>query len=226
MKFAMGSLLVNAVAVAGTAFDGISLGAGVGFINTVAQTSSTTTLPAPNDLKMQNTGTEGKNHIISQLHSTYSYHLDSHYNLALNVFYDFSDTTISSITDKRPVTYDEARYRFKNHWGVAIEPGVYLGEKTLLYLKFAYLRAKLEQSQKESIGTSTKQISNSVYRDGFGYGLGMKYLCRNNIYVGIEAQHNQYSRFTHKVDSKIIGTGNASITPRQIYGLLSVGYHF
>jgi len=61
--------------------------------------------------------------------------------------------------------------------------------------------------------------------NGFGYGVGVKHLLYKHVYVGLEVQKVDYSSATYKKayeNREDVYT----VKPKQLQGLISVGYKF
>lgn len=83
----------------------------------------------------------------------------------------------------------------KNTFGISVEPGWYLEDRTLGYLKLAWLNTRVHQSGSysttctQNVGTCTVvggdvSETGSKSTNGFGYGLGAKHLITANTYIG------------------------------------------
>ena len=109
----------------------------------------------------------------------------------------------------------------KKSWGFAVEPGVYLADKTLAYGTLVYHRAGLDFGfSNKGLGIEGKaEASRNI--SGFGIGLGIRHLVNKNIYVGFESQLVNY--FSVDLDKKVLP---ATIEAKQVQTLVSVGYKF
>ncbi|RFO94807.1 hypothetical protein DIC66_21585 [Rhodoferax lacus] len=99
----------------------------------------------------------------------------------------------------------------KNAYSVYLEPGFKVSDKTLAYGKVGYENANM---QGEVAGRSgDKSI------DGIGYGLGLRTMLDNNLYLQAEVKQIYYSSATfpgQSTDFKVHATE----------GLFGVGYQF
>ena len=117
--------------------------------------------------------------------------------------------------------------KLENSWGINVEPGYYITEKTLGYLKFSWFNSSVNANsnvsasytingQSGSIGGGTT-TNNTV--NGAGFGLGAKQMFTDNVYGYVEYQYVQYGSTTDN-------NAGASYKPNQNYGMVGVGYKF
>ena len=95
----------------------------------------------------------------------------------------------------------------KNLWTAFIEPGVVVGQNTLLYGKAGYAGMK----------TSIDGVSNGYSSSGYVYGLGIRTMVVDSLYVEVEA-------LQYKFDSKEIE--GVSIETKATSANVGVGYIF
>lgn len=169
------------------AFDGAYVGLSAGFLNNSAKVSASGS--------STNYGTTGK--FGGQILAGYSYGFDKTFNVATNVFYGLGSNNID--------TTNKSSVNLKKVWGLSVEPGIYLADKTLAYVKLGVARANL------------KSGSSSANTNGFLYGVGLKHMVTSNVYVGAEFQ---------KVDFRSRSFAGMSINPDQTYSGVTVGYKF
>lgn len=139
----------------------------------------------------------GKTKLVGQISGGYSYAINSIFNIAANTFFQFGG--------QNSVTVDGNATKMKNIWGLAVEPGAYIGDKTLAYAKVGYARATLARDY------------GSNKSNGFLYGVGVKHLITPNVYAGLEVQQIRFRSET---------LGGVTARPAQFSGLVTIGYKF
>jgi opacity protein-like surface antigen len=132
----------------------------------------------------------------SQIFAGYSHSFGNTLNLAANVFYGLGSNKIS---DANSMTVKKVR-------GLSVEPGVYLGDKTLAYAKLGVAKAQLKAFK-----------SDSANINGFLYGFGLKHMVTSNVFVGAEFQ---------KIDFRKRSFDTTTVDPVQTYSGVTVGYKF
>ena len=205
---------LSTAALAG-AFDGPHVGFGAGMNNM----NATTTLKDADDSTL---GADlGKSRFASQVQGGYNFSLNKSFNLGLNGFYNLNDTSASASVRLKEVATINATAVLKKSWGFAVEPGIYLGDKTLAYGTLAYHRADLNFDLSVEAQGRKLEAGKSRNVSGFGYGAGIKHLVNKNVYVGVESQVVNYS--SADLDGELL---SATIEPKQVQTLVSVGYKF
>lgn len=226
------ALVTNASA--GNVFDGVNFQIGMGMSGTqmaATGTQDTTLTPNPN-LNGDSNG-NSPNGLTSL---GYSYSVDS-FNMAANAFYvignqaagspSYSGTSNGGVSETLSATY-----KLKNTWGLSVEPGFYFDEKTLGFLKLAYVQTNMQANmycdasdqacENRSIGPFTGTLR------GFGYGLGVKHMFDHNLYGAIDVlgvSYNSMNR-TYSWLSTIDTNNDANFKPSQWMGFVSIGYKF
>lgn len=187
------TLLLSTVSYAGS-FDGpyVSIGAGIqqssnsNFSGTVSNDTSDT-------------------HPAGQILAGYSFEtVTPNFNLAVNAFFNLSNDKAGSSSAIAATT--------KNNIGISIEPGYYLNDKTLAYVKLGYTSI---DSKFDDGNLKTKDTLH-----GYLFGAGAKYLISKRIYVGAEISRYDYGRNTSKL------TLPTSYKTDQNVGLITFGYQF
>lgn len=196
---AIGALLIINLAQA-AAFDGpfVQLGVGMG---TKQQRME------PGAMKID----LGNESAVGQLLAGYSHRFDnSNFNLAGDIYYNIGNSHSGMLQD------GVLNSKLKNTYGLAIEPGYYLTEETLGYLKLGVQRGKTELYDTQNFWNGSSSAN------GFVYGAGIKQLVASNIYAGIEFTHTNYG-------NKNFGEGAFGLTSQQstqTLGLVTAGYLF
>ena len=179
----------SASAFAENAFNGAYAGLSTGIVNNSANVRDS--LSNSN----YDFGKSGK--FGGQIFAGYSHSYGKTFNLAGNVFYGLGSNNITAA---------DSSIALKKVWGFSIEPGVYLADKTLAYVKLGVAKAGLKVSGANSSNTR-----------GFLYGFGLKHMVTSNVYVGAEFQ---------KIDFRKRSFDEVSIKPVQTYSGVTVGYKF
>jgi len=158
----------------------------------------------------------GDNSFVGQFAGGYSFALDGGIRLGLGGFIDLGDgkagggsLSIAGLNG----TYAAKETR---HYGISIEPGFAFTKDTVGYVKLMYNWIKGEETLS---GASTGSASNTF--SAFGYGLGVKTIVSNNVYIFGEWQQSQYNTAS-------FASGAATVTykPNESLGLVGVGIHF
>ena len=179
----------SASAFAENAFDGAYVGLNAGFLNNSANVTN-----SENDMNI-NIGKSGK--FGGQVFAGYSHSYGKTFNLAANVFYGLGSNNI---------TLNDTSIALKKVWGLSVEPGIYLADKTLAYVKLGVAKASLKVPGEYSANTN-----------GFLYGFGLKHMVTSNVYVGAEFQ---------KIDFRKRSFATTTVDPIQTYSGVTVGYKF
>lgn len=164
-------------------------------------------------------------------------------NLAANIFYVIGNQNAGSASSSSSIggfsqTLGVNSLKLKNTFGISVEPGWNFTENALGYLKFAWLnsRASGQASYSDSFrgGDSTSFTfdgSSSTTINGFGYGIGGKYLITKNIYAGIDLMGVTYSSAspTYTAPAAYCDSDcstSPSLKNTQFMGFASIGYKF
>lgn len=132
------------------------------------------------------------------------------FNLAASAYYVLGDQDVMEVSFSTPNGINTVNAKLKNTRSISIEPGIYLDQSTLIYLKLGYISA-------------TRTLYNSLLgsRDdsfhGNTVGLGAKYAFTPSIYGIAEAQQGQFRALT------MDGVG---IKPNSQTIFLGTGYKF
>lgn len=229
--FAVGAALLSGSVMATGAFDGPYVQLGIGGASTETQTTYPSVL---NNLAGFNTNANSTGgSFVGQILGGYSQSFDI-FNIAANVFYNIGNQDSGSnsynLTGSNGYLNANQSFKLKNTWGVSIEPGLYVTEKTLGYLKLSYFNSQLNYNASYGARVISPSYSESgSYNssssvNGIGYGIGAKQMFTDNIYGFVEYQYVQYDKWN---DSGLFGSGySTSYKPNQNYGWVGVGYKF
>lgn len=220
---------------AGGAFDGpfVQLGiGGVGTQNNVSYQGDTATVL--NFVGVNTNQTTNGGSFVGRVDAGWSHAIDK-FNFAGGLFYVIGNQDSGSNSFSRTYTNGSntatlagnQTFKLENSWGINIEPGYYITEKTLGYLKFSWFNSSVNANsnvsasytidgQSGSIGAGTT-TNNTV--NGAGFGLGAKQMFTDNVYGYVEYQYVQYGSTTDN-------NAGASYKPNQNYGMVGIGYKF
>ena len=201
-------LAISSPAFAEGAFDGVNLQAGVGF---ESLNSDWKTVGVYGGYSMD----AGEHGAAGNLSLGYSHGFSNKFNIATSVFYQFGSERAGSIQPD-----DLALIKIKNLWGISLEPGYYISDDTLAYLKLGYAQAssnlKIYGGGAESFGTSR----------GFLYGAGLKHSISKDFFLGVEAYQINLGNAPGSVSnpSGFVNETHTN-TPAVTYGGVSLGYN-
>lgn len=212
------TIMASSLSFAGT-FDGPYIQAAFGVVN--------------KQIKAQQSGTdsgswsEGWNSVSSsnaagQVALGYSYNPLSLFNIAANLYYDISSQDGGQYATSQPYTMTP---KLKNVWGISIEPGAYLANKTLGYVKLGWTNGTTSVRVTDD-GSQTGNMRKNV--NGFLYGIGIKRLLTDNIFIGVEFSQSQFNQASSTYPSLAGGNFTETIhaKPTQTMGLITLGYKF
>lgn len=177
----------------------------------------------------------GDDGLEGQVSAGYTMSIGSKFSLGGGVFYNFGQDCagdFASADTNRPgeaTWYDawEIKTELTSVWGVSIEPGLYIGDKTLAYVKLGYSQAKLGLAGAFAVGepalgyAESGSDSASKTVDGFVFGWGLKHLVTDKLFVGVEVSQTQYGGTKVSMGTEVI-----DLETKQSLGMISVGYQF
>lgn len=231
------------------AFDGFNFQLGIGGTQSQVKASNTedfTLIPNPNI----NGATAGAsfNGITSAGYSKSFDNLFKGFNLAANVFYvignqsagNTNNTTTGVLADDDTLSATEklsGSFKLKNTWGIALEPGYYISNNLLGYLKFAYVSSTANASlscyasDSGCLGADGSYANNTSYNinktiNGIGYGFGGKYQITQNVYGALDFLYVDYSSVSQNISWAGGPVASATFKPQQYMGFMSMGYRF
>lgn len=218
LTVSIASLFISTAASAGS-FDGPYVQIGAGVANNSTQVSEN--YPAPGYV----TADLSKTTAVGQILAGYSYNFTDKFNLAANIYYNFGNDKSGSMSIMG-ATLDN---KLKNVWGISFEPGYYLTENTLGYLKVGYQRGDVSMNINAG-GDSASAESTGV--SAFMYGFGVKQLLTSNLYIGAEVSRADYS--SESLHGTYVGYPGGAIPAEyqpkseasQTLGLVTLGYKF
>ena len=128
----------------------------------------------------------------------------------LGVSQQFFAGAYQSTADCSVKIHDQLRF--------SLVPGYKLNGKNLVYMKLSYVVSDVDQSPNDGAATTSRRLN------GWGGGLGYKYLLTQNWQVFAEANYAKYSNKTSVVASSPSFSNTASLHHSDM--LLGVGYKF
>jgi hypothetical protein len=204
-------LAVSAPAMAGGAFDGVNASVGVGFDSLLTSYSQTDpSYFGSYDTTRYDFGQSGK---VGKVELGYSRALDDRFNFAASVFGTFGDRQAGGISLGDSAVWQHTLTR---RWGVAVEPGYYLGPTSLGYLKFGYARASSRFNITGVIDSGFESAGGPLV------GVGFKQMLSDRAYLGLEIYRVNYGK-TSSTDSSAL---EHRLAQSQIHTGLSLGYAF
>ena len=167
----------------------------------------------------------------------YSKELPSAYglNLAANVFYVLGNqnagnggkATAWTEGSTQKLESSTSKRKLQNTFGISIEPGLNFNQKTLGFLKLAWVNSQQNMVNTYKLTDPAVGISGMVTEfnqtrtvNGFGYGLGLKKMVMPNVFLAIDAMSISYNT------ASFGGDGSIKSRPTQVFGFASVGYKF
>lgn len=229
LAIALAISAVGGSALAAGAFDGPYVQIGIGGVSTEVKTNYNDPVYGVLNqyLGFNQNATSSGGSFIGQILGGYSQSIDR-FNIAGNIFYNIGNqnagTNSFGASGGGYALSMSQGFKLKNTWGLSVEPGFYVADKTLGYLKFSWFNASLDttpslalSTPSVSVGASTN-TSNTV--NGAGFGIGAKQMFTENIFGFVEYQYVTYGSVS---DNNTVG---ANYKPNQNYGLVGVGYKF
>lgn len=196
------------------AFSGpyVSIGAGSQYNNIVnSNVKATTGFPSFDQPSASNHG------FLGQVSVGYGFNIGQKFNLSTNLFYNFGDNSVGDI--KATFYQDNVKQELKNSAGISLSPGYYLNDNTLVFFKVGYARADKQYARE----TQSINLNNPV--NGYLWGIGIKHLITNNIFVGADLTKYNYgdgSQATNLRGLDVVVSSKAE----QTNALISIGYKF
>jgi len=112
-----------------------------------------------------------------------------------------------------------SRFKVKNNYGLSVIPGVKLSDTSLFYVRLGYDRANIQTSESYSAtGGSAVSSTQTQWKNGFKYGLGMESLVSENVSVRGEFNHVNYNSFNTRLGTRVSPANNQMT--------IGLSYHF
>jgi hypothetical protein len=200
--------LMGSAQVLATSFDGPWFGAGMGFRGQNTEIS---------DNRGNDINGIGKDSMYGVVQAGWGFvwHTSAgDFNLGPYAFYLLGTTESNTVV---PGGLVSAYVKWKNQWGIGLQPGYFLSKDTVLYLKVGFNQTTGQLNLQNAQG----QVSPQDQFSGPGVGLGMKHELGNGVTIFVDAQQQYYRDKTYTA-------GNSSITikPKMTMGTFGFGYQF
>jgi opacity protein-like surface antigen len=178
-------ILNSSYSLAQDTFDGLSVSAGLAVYNVDSNYHNSGAI----DISGNSITPWSKNDssAMGDLSFGYSHSLKNNFNLAGNIFYGFGsadqkyhNTLAVDVSGNEIV---DTKFKFKDIWGITIEPGYYFNQNFLGYLKLGYAYTNVKANASGYVESVNYNFGNP---GGFLYGAGLKYKVTNDIFVGAD----------------------------------------
>ena len=190
--FSLLLLLISFNIYADYAFDGPYVQLGIGMSNNNSQQKF-----------LEGHTKTGNESTFGQISAGYSYGFNNKFNLSGNIFLNLNDSNAG-------VSWGTFQSHIKDSWGILIEPGYYLTERTLGYAKLGYQQSTINYTE-----------SSDHNADGFVFGAGLKQIISSHLYLGLDLKRAEYSTKEFSGGHSILGQKNSDMQ-----GMLTLGYLF
>ncbi len=149
-------------------------------------------------------------------------------NLAANVYYVIGNQNAGSggngtvFNDGFRDVYEgfTSSRTLKNTYGISVEPGLNFRKDTLGYLKLAWVNSQQNMTATYTLGSDRSSFNQTRNVNGFGYGIGLKQMITNDIYLAVDVMGVSYNSASYG------GNGTIKSQPSQVMGFGSIGYRF
>lgn len=227
---------VTSVAASAGSFDGPYMQLGIGGARTETQTNFSDPVY---DFLSQTVGFKtstksSQSSFIGKIEGGWSKSVEK-YNLATSIFYVIGNQNAGSNnwgisfadgSDSASI-HGSQSFTLKNTWGINLEPGYYVSDTTLGYLKFSWFNSTISSSANLGYnyniaphsGSGGAVANTSFVINGVGYGLGLKQVLSDKLYGYLEYQYVYYGSVYDTVVE-------ARYKPAQNIGLIGLGYKF
>jgi len=156
---------------------------------------------------------------LGQVLAGYGFDIGENFNVSTNIFYNFGDKKVNDI--RATWYHDTVKQELKNSVGFYLAPGYKFNDTTLVFLKLGYASA----DKKYIRDTITPSISLNDSVNGYLWGVGIKHLLTENIFLGIDLTKHNYGNTSQTTNLKGLSV-NVSSKNEQTNALISIGYKF
>jgi outer membrane immunogenic protein len=173
-------------------FEGLSIDASTGYQKTERDSASTATqtnsgVTAVSSFSSSSNDDSNINLILG---SSYNYAVNNDYLLGVGFDYDFLDHNMGSpILDNDP-TNNSASFELSEAMSFYLKPQLMITDKSQVYAKLGYIRAKVKLKDSDPGFTSSKKES----VEGYSIGAGYAHMIGNNISLFVEANYLNYGK--------------------------------
>ncbi len=142
-------------------------------------------------------GSVGKTSELGQIAIGYSKNINR-FNFAANIHFNAGAEDAGTSNIQASYGTFPMNAKIKNNWGITVEPGYYLAENSLCFLKLGMEFADIRYHDSYNAEIPyTNSISKSS--NGFLYGFGIKQLLTSNIYLGLEISRTEFDKKQYSV---------------------------
>lgn len=141
----------------------------------------------------------------ASLQGAYAFALDARRVLGLGITVGLGDVQSGSL----PLSGSDLSFSLRDRYAVYAEPGLVLGDTTLLYGKLAYLGAQGEENH-------AGETFRKTYA-GIGYGAGVRTMLSARLYLQLELVHSDY---------EWKGSRSGAFRPVSTTGSIGLGWRF
>ena len=173
-------------------FEGFSIDASTGYQKTERDSASTATSidGGVTTVSSVSTSSNDDSNINLILGSSYNYAINNDYLLGVGFDYDFLDHDMGSpIVDNDP-TDNTTKFDLSDAMTFYIKPQFMITDKSQVYAKLGYIRAKVKMTDSAPGFVSSKKES----VDGYSIGAGYAHMIGNNISLFVEANYLNYGK--------------------------------
>ena len=152
----------------------------------------------------------------------------SGFNMAANIFYVIGNQNAGSnssfYSNGSDSSQSTSTSKLKGTFGISVEPGWNFTNKSLGYVKLAWLNSRYnwngtDQGYTNPTGNYTVSSTMQGTVNGFGYGLGAKHMLTDNVFAGVDLMGVTYNSYS-------LGDGMKAGGANQFLFFASVGYKF
>jgi outer membrane immunogenic protein len=173
-------------------FEGLSIDASTGYQKTERDSASTATQTnsgVTTVSSFSSTSNDDSN-INLILGSSYNYAINNDYLVGVGFDYDFLDHDMGSpILDNDP-TNNSASFKLSEAMSFYLKPQLMITDKSQVYAKLGYIRAKVKLNDSDPGFTSSKKES----VEGYSIGAGYAHMFGDNISLFVEANYLNYGK--------------------------------
>jgi hypothetical protein len=164
----------------------------------------------------------GKSNIIPSVDLSYGIPLDNNFLINIGATYDLSKSTLGEANAfVSPHTYSE-KITIKDHYSLYVQPTYVISNTSAVFAKLSYNFAKGTLTE-TATDLAVESFTASRNIEGFGYGVGLKSLLSNNLYIQVEAGIDEYDKESATDSDNSI---TYSFDPKVVTGKISIGYKF
>jgi len=173
-------------------FEGFSIDASTGYQKTERDSASTATAitgGVTSVLPLSSSSNDDSN-INLILGSSYNYAINNDYLLGIGFDYDFLDHDMGGPILGNDPTRNTTKFDLSEAMTFYLKPQFMITDKSQVYAKLGYIRAKVKMTDSAPDFVSSKKES----VDGYSIGAGYAHMIGNNISLFVEANYLNYGK--------------------------------